>query len=128
MSTALRTSYLQELTTLRSQLEADQSTRRKLEQDRDVAFEGLELLQRKIDEQRIAETAPQFSVRYVSAGIDPVAGRLMPLLLSTTLGFVFGLIASILLVLLLELVQRRSVAVPITGSTPAPVGDKPLTN
>jgi capsular polysaccharide biosynthesis protein len=128
MSPALRTSYEQELTNLRAQNEIQQSRRLLLEQDRNIALEGVQLLQRKIDEQRIAEASPQFTVRYISATINPPTSRLVSLVTRAFLGFIAGVMLSLIVVVLLELLKRRATPVPAAGATPAPVGDKPLTN
>lgn len=110
LSTDLRQSYLLNLTQLRRQYEQLLAQQRQLIQRRDIAFASLEVLQRKRDEQQIAQGSPQITVRYL--GATPAAPRslLTAAVFQGAIGGAAGLLVGVALALGLDWRRRRQPA------------------
>jgi capsular polysaccharide biosynthesis protein len=100
-----RARYEAELAALLQRQEQLLGERASLVQSRDVAFASLEVLKRKADEQQIAQTTPQVSVRFVSATLQPLS--LLWIAVNAILGGMLGLVAGIGLVLILDRLRPR---------------------
>lgn len=117
LSAAARERYEQELSALRSQLAQIQGEQQALEQSRSIALSSLEILQRKRDEQQIAETTPLINVRYISTSVDAAASMLIRFVLQTAVGLLAGALAGMALALWLEVGRPRLAR--LAGSPPA---------
>jgi len=102
-----RKRYEEELAALRGRLAQIQGRQQELEQTRDVALSSLEVLQRKRDEQQIAETSPLVSVRYLSATVAPPASALAQVALRGVAGGMVGVFIGIALALWLDVLRPR---------------------
>ncbi len=100
-----RTQYERELTALNQQLEQQQSQRKFLEQQRNVALESLMILQRKLDEQQVATGTPLTEVRLVGTTIEPPRSIAARLILALGAALAAGLVLGVLLVLALEILR-----------------------
>lgn len=115
---------IDELARLRGEQALLESRERLLEQRRDVALEALQLLQRKSNEQQIAQTTPTISVRFVSTTLSPPESMLSRLLMGIVGGFVVGAVLGATLVLVLDFLVPwvRSTSAARPGVTP----DRPV--
>lgn len=102
-----RRRYEQELTRLRQYREQLAGQQRQVEQRRNIAFNSLELLQSKRDEQQIAETAPLVAVRYISATTSPPSSLLFHVGLRGLIGLIFGSMLGFAITLWLEIIRPR---------------------
>lgn len=112
---AARTAYEADLAALQQRQEALIGERTRLAQSRDIALSSLEVLQRKADEQQIAQTTPQVAVRFVSATSQPPQSNLLSAAINAIIGGALGMLAGIALALLLDRLRPR------TRATPSPV-------
>jgi capsular polysaccharide biosynthesis protein len=116
-----RRRYEQELSALRGQLAQIQGQQKALEQSRDITLSSLEILQRKRDEQQIAETTPLVSVRYISASVNPATSILSRAIVQGIVGLMIGGLAGAAIALWLEIVRPRLMKL----NTSASVADRP---
>lgn len=116
LDAAGRARYEAELGTAQRELEHLRAQERLLGQRRDIALTSLELLERKSDEQQIAQASPQVSVRFVGASAVPPRSLLSRLLLNVGIAVVAATLLGTLFVLASELIRqfRRSGSVPPT--------------
>jgi capsular polysaccharide biosynthesis protein len=115
---APRTGYEAQLATLLERQEALLGERAGLAQSRDVAFSSLEVLRRKADEQQIAQTTPQTTVRFVGATIQPPPSPFLNIGIYAILGGAVGVLSGIALALILDRIRPRArpTATPVPGS------------
>ncbi|NJN16860.1 MAG: hypothetical protein HC822_11635 [Oscillochloris sp.] len=118
-----RRQYENELTLLRQQAEQLNGQQRALTQSRDIALSSLEVLQRKREEQQIAESTPLVSVLFLSSTISSPPSLLTQIVLQGAIGFVVGSLFGVLLALYLEVLRPRLATV--TSTDPAP-NDRPV--
>ena len=121
LSAAARQRYEEDLTALRSQLAQVQGEQKALEQSRDIALSSLEILQRKRDEQQIAQTTPLINVRYISATVNAAGSLLTRAVLQAAVGLLLGALAGMALALWLEIGRPRLAKL----SEGAPPADRP---
>lgn len=107
LSAAARQRHEEELSGLRARLAQIQGQQGALEQGRDIALSSLEILQRKRDEQQIAETTPLISVRYISASLSPAGSLIIQSGLLAAVGLILGALAGMALALWLEIGRPR---------------------
>ncbi|MFV9504569.1 MAG: hypothetical protein AB4911_08370 [Oscillochloridaceae bacterium umkhey_bin13] len=107
LDAATRDRYQTQLAALRREAEQVRAEERLLTQRRDTALSTVELLRRKLEEQRIAELTPQVSLRLLSVQTNPSPSILMTLVLSAGGGFVLGLSLGIIIALVTEVINRR---------------------
>lgn len=101
---ATLTRYSDQLATLNSTFEQLDAQKTRLTQQRDLARDTLMLLQKKRDEQEVARSSPQIEVRFISANIEPKSSTTGQLVLMGGVAGVIGLVLSIVLALLLDVV------------------------
>lgn len=117
VSTADRAGYERQLAALRLEAEQLRAQEQLLTMRRDVALSSLELLQRKSEEQQIAQVTPQVAVRYLSARIDGATGlSLSRFALYGAAGLFAGALAGAALALLLELLATRRAGRALPGA------------
>lgn len=114
-----RNQYEQELTELQQQFEEQTARKIFLEQRRNLALESLTILQRKLDEQRVAEGTSQVEVRLVGSVLEPLPSMFTRLLFSGIVGGMLGVCLSVLVVLGQEIIR------PLV-SGPPPVRERPV--
>jgi capsular polysaccharide biosynthesis protein len=101
----LQDTYEKRLSVLYQQYEQQTSQAKLLQQRRDLAFESLSILQRKLDEQRVALGTPEVQLRFISVGVEPPRGWLSRAILFGSAAAVAGVCLSGLIVLGLSIVQ-----------------------
>ncbi|WP_322815535.1 lipopolysaccharide biosynthesis protein [Chloroflexus sp.] len=108
------------LAAAQTRLERLKALERELTRNRDIAFGLIEVLMRRIDELRVADAAPQVSVRYLGTVTNPVAMTGRTVLTQAAIGALAGifLASSIIMALEAVAVARRN-----TALTPKPAGD-----
>lgn len=121
LSPELTDRYLRTLLDLRRQYEQLSAQERQLIQRRDIAFTSLDVLQRKRDEQQIAQSSPQISVRAIEATAAPPSSRLIGLAVRGVIGGTAGLLVGIALALALDWRRRGGQPAPINTATPQQV-------
>lgn len=94
--------------------------KRELIRNRDIAFELIEVLMRRINELRVADAAPQVSVRYLGTVTNPVAMIGRTVLTQAAIGALAGIFLAAVIIVVLEAV---AVARRNTELTPKPAGD-----
>jgi capsular polysaccharide biosynthesis protein len=114
--------YEARLAELRKIYEAQQSQQRLLTQSRDIAYTSLDVLQRKSDEQQIAQSTPQVSVRFVSSSITPAPSRAIQVVLYAAAGLILGLMAGVVVALILTF-GRSGLPRAQAGAAPAQSAD-----
>jgi capsular polysaccharide biosynthesis protein len=115
--------YQSQLTSLRLEAEQLRAQERQLIQQRDTALASVDLLQRKLEEQRIAELTPNISVRVISSVVEPPQSRLALIVIYGGAGLLIGALAGVLTALALELAsQRRRGPAPSAPAAPHPEG------
>ncbi|HMQ33846.1 MAG TPA: hypothetical protein PKD53_24145 [Chloroflexaceae bacterium] len=125
----LRERYEQELSAARGALAETQAQETLLLQQQTVALKSLEVLQAKRDEIRIAQAAPDVSVRYVGKAPEPprsiVSSLVLNAVLATMLGLILGSALAIGRVLVGHLARQGPAGAPVAprGERPA---DKPV--
>lgn len=107
LDAATRQAYVEELATLRGRLAQLKGEEQALTQSRDIALDSLEILQRKRDEQQIAETTPLVSVRYLSTTIAPPSSALIQIALRGAVGALLGALLGSVVALWLEVLRPR---------------------
>lgn len=115
----LSNQYEQELALLKQQYERQTAQQKFLEQQRDLALESLGILQRKLDEQRIAQGTSQAEVQLVGVVIDPVKSMTSRLVVNGGIALLVGLFMGIIAVLGLEIIRPR-----LANSQPQPAGER----
>lgn len=98
-----RAEYNTQLLDLRSRREMEEGKRRVLEQERDVAFEALQVVRRKVAEQQVAAVQPDAEVRLASVVPLPAKLSRPNILLWMIAGGFAGLLLGIALALLIEI-------------------------
>jgi capsular polysaccharide biosynthesis protein len=121
LSPELDQTYAQRLSELNRQYEQQKAQRDRLQQRRDLAAESLVILQRKIDEQRVAGGAPEIQVRYLTTSIVPprsvISRAILYAVAAAAAAFIFG----IFLVIILTIIQAKT-----PSRSPQPHGERPL--
>jgi capsular polysaccharide biosynthesis protein len=105
LAAQIRSRYVQELSEVVRQQEAQLSQKRLLEERRNIAFESLKLLQSKSDEQAIAQSSPQVEVRFINVSIDLPASLLRRVVLTAAIGLAGGLVLALLMVLVIDILR-----------------------
>lgn len=119
----LRRQYEQELTRLKQQYEQEIAQQRALEQQRNLALDSLAILQRKLDEQRIAQGTSSRQVRLVGVVNDPPESILSQIVINSVIALMLSLLLGIVVVLWLEVIGPR---ISATQPAPSPTqGDRP---
>lgn len=101
--------YYTQLLDLRRQLEAEEGKRRLLEQERDVAIEGLQVVRRKLAEEQVAAVRPDAEVQLAGKAQLPDRPSSRHTLLLGVAGGLAGALIAIVGVLLVEL---GAIAIP----------------
>lgn len=122
LPTALRTKYEQELAQLQQKFEQQTARKLALEQQRNVALESLTILQRKLDEQRIAQGTSASQVRLVGVVNNPQQSKLFNIITNSFIALIVSSFVSVLLVIGLEIIGPRIAR----QSSPAAQGDRPV--
>ncbi|WP_322511289.1 Wzz/FepE/Etk N-terminal domain-containing protein [Chloroflexus sp.] len=110
----------EQLVTAQTRFEQLSARQRELTRNRDVAFSLVEVLLRRVDELRVADAAPQVSVRYLGTVADPspVIGRQVLTLAAVAALAGFVLAAAVIVVMEAMTIARRNAT-----TQPKPVGD-----
>jgi capsular polysaccharide biosynthesis protein len=112
LTPALRETYVQHLSELNQQSEQQMAQLKLLRQRRDLALDSIAILQRKIDEQRVALGAPEVQVRFISAVVSPPRSLPVRMVLygaaAAFAGVFLGLLLAIAQMLLRPLVPSHS--------------------
>lgn len=111
--------YQAQLAELKRASEQLRAEERQLIQRRDTAVASVDLLQRKFEEQRIAELTPQISVRMFSSSVERPSSVLTQLVLYGTAGLLIGIIIGSIVALALEFASMRQPR-PTVSTAPAP--------
>lgn len=118
LSPELTEQYLRTLPDLRRQYEQLSAQQRQLAQRRDIAFASLEVLQRKRDEQQIAQSSPQISVRAIESTAAPPSSRLIGIAVRGVIGGSAGLLVGVALALALDRRRRSGQPAPLSATAP----------
>jgi uncharacterized protein involved in exopolysaccharide biosynthesis len=102
---ALQETYAQRLSALNKQFEEQSAQSKLLEQRRDLAFDSLSILQRKLEEQRVALGTSEVQVRFISTTGAPPRSSLSGAILYAGAAATAGLFLSVLIVLGLTMLQ-----------------------
>lgn len=121
LSPELRGTYEKRLTALNQQYEQQTAQLKALQQKRDLAFDSLSILQRKLDEQRVALGAPEVQVRFVSTAIEPETSAVSRAAIYAILASVVALLLCIF-ILLGQMIVRPWLAT----NPPQPRSERPL--
>ncbi len=108
------------LAAAQTRLEQLNARQRELSRDRDIAFGLIEVLLRRIDELRVANAAPQVSVRYLGTVTNPVTALGRTVLIQAAVGALVGIVLTATVIVALEAmaIARRNAAL-----TPKPAED-----
>jgi uncharacterized protein involved in exopolysaccharide biosynthesis len=108
------------LAAAQTRLEQLNARQRELSRNRDLAFSLIEVLLRRIDELRVANAAPQVSVRYLGTVTNPVTAIGRTVLTQAAVGALAGIVLTVMVIVVLEAmaVARRN-----TALNPKPAGD-----
>ena len=117
---ALLDSYTQRLSQLNQQYEQQTAQLKYLELRRNLALDSLSILQRKLDEQRVALGAPEVQVRFVSTTVEPAISALVRAVLYAVLAAFAALLLSAFGVL------GQTVLRPRLMTQPQPRAERPL--
>jgi uncharacterized protein involved in exopolysaccharide biosynthesis len=98
LTPSLRDMYTQRLSQLNQQYEQQSSQLKLLRQRRDLTLESLSILQRKLDEQRVALGASEVQVRFISAVVEPPRSALSRMILYGVVAGFMGLVVSALVI------------------------------
>lgn len=120
LDAATQTRYQEQLSALRGETEQVRARENQLIQRRDIARSSVELLLRKLEEQRIAELTPQIAVRQLSIQLAVPPSRLVSLVLYGGVGLVLGVLSGIVFAVGSELIKRRRETIQSS-----PVGNEP---
>lgn len=96
---ATQAEYEQQLTVLQQQYEQQVARKTFLAQQRDIAFDSVQILRRKLDEQRIAHGTSQSEVQLIGSAVKPPRSLLSRLILSMAAAVVIGGFVGVMLVL-----------------------------
>jgi hypothetical protein len=121
LTQAQRDIYVKRLSELNQQYEQQTAQLKLLQQRRNVAMDLLSILQRKLDEQRVALGAPEVQVRFISTDVAPPRSTLSRAILYTAAAAITGLCLSICIVLGLAVVRPR-----LRSRQSQPRGERPL--
>jgi hypothetical protein len=99
LTPSLRDVYTQRLSQLNQQYEQQSSQLKLLTQRRDLTLESLSILQRKLDEQRVALGASEVQVRFISAVVEPPRSALSRMILYGIVAGFIGLVVSTLVII-----------------------------
>ncbi len=100
-----RSTYEQQLAAARSGLEQLKARQNLLETRRNLAQESVSILQRKLDEQRIAQNTVETDVRVVGTTIDRPESLTSRIALRGAIGLFAGFFLSIIFVLFIDIVR-----------------------
>lgn len=100
-----RNAYEEQLTTLQQQKEQQTARQNFLGQRRDLALDSLTILQRKLDEQRIAQGTSQVEVRLIGSVIEPLPSITSRLILNSAIAMFMGVFVGTLLVIGIEIIR-----------------------
>jgi uncharacterized protein involved in exopolysaccharide biosynthesis len=100
-----RSAYEEQLAALQQQKEQQVARQNFLRQRRDLAFESLTILQRKLDEQRIAQGTSQVEVRLIGSVIEPLPSIVSRLILNSAIAMFVGVFLGVLLVIGMEIIR-----------------------
>jgi len=114
-----RGAYEEQLTMLQQQREQQIARQNFLQQQRDLAFDSLTILQRKLDEQRIAQGTSQVEVRLVGSVIEPLPSIVLRLVLNSAVAMFVGVFLGVLLVIGMEIIRPL-----LTSPQPQPSQDR----
>jgi uncharacterized protein involved in exopolysaccharide biosynthesis len=108
------------LAAAQTRLEQLNARQRELSRNRDIAFSLIEVLLRRIDELRVANAAPQVSVRYLGTVTNPVTAIGRIVLTQAAVGALASIVLTVMVIVVLEAmaVARRN-----TALNPKPAGD-----
>jgi len=108
------------LAAAQTRLEQLNARQRELSRNRDLAFSLIEVLLRRIDELRVANAAPQVSVRYLGTVTNPVTAIGRIVLTQAAVGALASIVLTVMVIVVLEAmaVARRN-----TALNPKPAGD-----
>lgn len=129
---AQRTAYEQRLQMLKRDREQELGRRTLLEQRRAIALSSLEVLQRRWEEQAVARSAPQVTVRYLGVSIDSPPSLLRRIVVLGIVGLIFSLGLGLAIVLVRVLMRSHVAGSAVSGhdsvskserSVEQPVGD-----
>jgi uncharacterized protein involved in exopolysaccharide biosynthesis len=101
-----RAAYFEELSALRQEREEEAGKLRRLEQERDLALDALQVVEKKLAEQRVAVFQPDAEVRLAGQALLPSRPD-SHLVLYLLAGGLAGLMLGILTALLIELTGLR---------------------
>jgi hypothetical protein len=118
---ALQDTYAKRLSALNQQYEQQTAQVKLLEQRRNLALDSLSILQRKLDEQRVALGTPEVQVRFISAAAEPPHGRLSRAILFGGAAAFAALFLSTLIVLGLAILRPW-----LPSRHPKPQSERPL--
>ncbi len=108
------------LAAAQTRLEQLNAQQRELARNRDIAFSLIEVLLRRIDELRVANAAPQVSVRYLGTVNNPVTALGRTVLIQAAVGALVGIVLTATVIVALE---AMAIARRTTALTPKPAGD-----
>jgi uncharacterized protein involved in exopolysaccharide biosynthesis len=121
LSPEARATYVNRLSELNREYEQQQAQMKLLEQRRDLALESLVILQRKLDEQRVAAGAPEVQVRFIGTTVTPPRSVLVRAILYGGAAAFAGCFLGILFVLGMAIVRPR-----LPAKSPPARGERPL--
>jgi hypothetical protein len=121
LTPALRETYVQRLSALNQQSEQQLAKLKLLRQQRDLALDSIAILQRKIDEQRVALGTPEVQVRFISAVVAAPRPLFMRMVLYGTAAAFAGAYLGVLLVLGQMILWPR-----LSSRSPQPRSERPL--
>jgi uncharacterized protein involved in exopolysaccharide biosynthesis len=121
ISAAQRESYEKRLGELNQQFEQQTAQLKFLQQRRDLALESLSILQRKLEEQRVALGTPEIQVRFIGVAAEPPRSMLSRLILFTGAAIVASLFLSIFIIVAQAIVRPW-----LPSRRPQPHSERPL--
>lgn len=121
--TAATKRYQSQMTALMLETEQMRAKEQQLVQRRDTALASVDLLQRKLEEDRISALTPQVAVRMISSSVETQQSVRGLVLLYGGAGLLIGALVGVLAALALEIAgRRRRSSVVSTSTAPSPKG------
>jgi uncharacterized protein involved in exopolysaccharide biosynthesis len=121
ISSAQRESYENRLGKLRQQFEQQTAQLKFLQQRRDLALDSLSILQRKLEEQRVALGTPEIQVRFIGVAVEPPRSALSRIILFAGAAAVAGFFLSIFIILSQAIIRPW-----LPSHRPQPHSERPL--
>jgi uncharacterized protein involved in exopolysaccharide biosynthesis len=121
ISAAQRESYQKRLGELNEEFEQQTAQLKLLQQRRDLALDSLSILQRKLEEQRVALGAPEIQVRYIGVATAPPRSVLSRVILFAGAAAVAGLFLGTFIIVGLAIVRPW-----LPSHRPQPHSERPL--